>query len=450
MKRFALITFFLLSLLNTGKAQEEEEKLVVRPDVHFRTFWMNTNYPREEFKEDYALGMSMNLGGILTYQNHWKLHLGYRSFANVTSSEIWEPDPNTGQGNRYETGLFDLLDTRDRVFGKLETISLEYSNQKFGIKAGRMGINSDWINAQDGRLSPTAVEGVNAWVAPDKNWKISAWGIGRMSIRGSSDWLSVGQTVGIYPVGRSVSGKPAQYFGNTSSDWLGIWEVDRKIGKDSKIHFSNTIAQNLFSTYWLVYDKNMKLETGILTLGLQSGFQHGLGDGGNENPEFKYKEPEDRNYALSGRIGWKNSRWVTHLNYTHVGGEGRWLSPREWGKDAWYTFIPRERNEGFESVDALVGYGEYRFENVPISVYGHLGFHWLSTTQDAAANKYNFPNYRQLNLGLKYQPMRIKNLDIQLILVSKQAMNSENLSPNQIYNKVSMLHFNGIVNWRWN
>lgn len=450
MKRVVLITLFLLTLLTTGKAQEEEKKLIVNPDVHFRTFWMNTNYPGQELKEDYALGMSLNLGAILTYQENWKFHLGYRTFANVVSSEIWEPDPTTGQGNRYETGLFDLLDTRDRFFGKLETFSLEYSSQKFGIKAGRMGINSDWINAQDGRLSPTAVEGVNAWFTPDKNWKFSVWGIGRMSIRGSSEWLSVGETVGIYPLGRTVSGKPAQYFGNTSSDWLGIWEVGRKIGKDSKIHFSNTIAQNLFSTYWLAFEKNKMVESGILTFGFQTGFQQGIGTGGNENPELKYKEPVDQNYALSGRIGWRNSKWITHLNYTHVGGEGRWLSPREWGKDAWYTFIPRERNEGFESVNALVGYGEYKFEKIPLSLYGHLGFHWLSDTQDAAANKYNFPSYRQINLGLKYQPKKINNLDFHLILMSKEPLDSENLTPNQIYNKVKMLHFNGIINWRWN
>lgn len=450
MKRLVLIPIFLLSFLIQGKAQEEERKLMVNPDVHFRTFWMNTNYPGQDFKEDYALGMSLNLGTILSYQNNWKLHLGYRTFANVASSDIWEPDPTTGQGNRYETGLFDLLDTRDRFFGKLETFSLEYSNQKFGIKAGRMGINSDWINAQDGRLSPTAVEGMNAWFAPDKNWKFSVWGIGRMSVRGSSEWLSVGETVGIYPVGRTVSGKPSQYFGNTSSDWLGIGEIERKIGKDSKIHFSNTLAQNLFSTYWLAFEKNKKIKTGMVTLGLQGGFQHGLGEGGNTNPELRYKQPEDENYALSGRIGWKNSRWTTHLNYTHVGGDGRWLSPREWGKDAWYTFVPRERNEGFEKVDALVGYGEYRFEKVPVSVYGHLGFHWLSDTKDAAANKYNFPSYRQLNLGVKYQPKKIKNLDFHLILMSKEPLGTEALTPNQIYNKVEMVHFNAIVNWKWN
>jgi hypothetical protein len=448
--RFFLVALFFLGFSFTANSQEEERKLNVRPDLHFRTFWMNTNYPGQDFKDDYALGMSLNLGAVVRYRSNLKFYFGYRSFANVISSEIWEPDPSSGQANRYETGLFDLLDTRDRFFGKLETLSLEYSTAKVGIKAGRMGINSDWVNAQDGRLSPTAIEGLNVWFTPNSLWRFSLLGIGRMSIRGSSDWLPIGSTVGIYPVGRAVSGKPGQYFGNTTSDWLGIWEVDRKLGKDAKLHFSNTLAHNLFSTYWLTLEKNPQLKSSTLILGFQGGYQHGIGQGGNENVDLQYKEPSDKNFVLSGRVGWKNSQWTTHLNFTHVGGKGRWLSPREWGKDAWYTFIPRERNEGFESVNALVAYGEYRMDEIPVSIYGHVGIHWLSDTAEAEGNKYNFPSYRQVNLGIKYLPKKIKNLDFHLLLVSKEPLSDKNLSPNQIYNKVEMIHFNAIVNWRWN
>lgn len=450
MKRITLLAILLLTFHSIGNAQEEERKLVLTPDFHFRSFWMNTNYPKQDFKEDYALGMSLNLGAVLRYQDNWKFHFGYRTFANVVSSEIWNSDPKSGQPNRYETGLFDLLDTRDRFFGKLETFSLEYSKESFGIKIGRMGINTDWINAQDGRLSPTAVEGFHAWFAPDSKWKFSIWGISRLSVRGSSDWLPVGETVGIYPMGRTVFGQPAGYFGNTSSDWLGIWEVDRKIGSDAKFHFSNTLGQNLFSTYQLSLEKNQKVEKGTLIFGIQGGFQHGIGNGGNENPDLQYKNPKDRNYALSGRLGWKNANWITHINFSHLGGNGRWLSPREWGKDPWFTFIPRERNEGFESVNALVAYGEHRFEQAQLFVYGHLGFHWLSDINDAAANKYNIPSYRQMNLGVKYQPKKLKNFEVHLLMVNKASLGHVSLTVNQIYNKVEMVHFNGMINWRWN
>jgi len=450
MLRFILVSIFALGFHFQVKAQKEEKKIDIRPEVHFRTFWMNTSYSDTELKSDYALGMSLNLGAKINYTKHWTLQVGYRSFANVLSSEIWKPDPISGQTNRYETGLFNLLDTRDRFFGKLETLSLGYTKDRFEVKIGRMGITTDWVNAQDGRLSPTVVEGINAWVAPSKNWKISLWAIEKMSIRGSSEWLGIGETVGIYPQGRNVFGKPGNYFGNTESDWLSIVEVDGKLRSGGKLHFSHTLAQNLFATTWGSLEKNQKLEKGTLTLGIQSGVQHTVGEGGNADLSLSYKQPGDLNYAISGRLGWRNERWITHLNYTHVGGKGRWLSPREWGKDAWYTFIPRERNEGFESVDAVVGYLEYRFEKVPVQIYAHGGLYWLSDTSDAAANKYNFPSYRQVNLGIKIQPKRVKNLDFHLILVSKEPITSEKLTPNQIYNKVELLHFNGILNWRWN
>lgn len=450
MRQRYVIFLFLLSLPITLVAQEKEEKITIQPDIHFRTFWMNTAYPGLDFKKDYALGVSLYTGANISYSDRWGVDLGYRTFANVASSEIWELDPISGQSNRYETGLFDLLDPKDRFFGRFETFSLSYSGEKFGAKIGRMGINSDWVNAQDGRLSPTAVEGIHLWVTPFSKWKFTVWGISRMNIRGSRDWLEVGETAGIYPQGRSIQGTPSDYFGNTQSDLIAIWEVDRRLGEDTKLHFSNTLAQNLFSTYWLTWEMNRKMDSKTLIFGLQAGVQDGLGNGGNENPTFRYKEPDDLNYAVSGRLGIKNKNWTAHLNYTHVGGKGRWLSPREWGKDAWYTFIPRERNEGFESVNALVGYGEYRFEKVSVQVYAHAGIHWLSDVQDAAANKYNFPSYRQVNLGLKYQPKAIKGLDIHLILVSKEPLKSDHFTPNQLYNKVEMLHFNGVVNWRWN
>jgi hypothetical protein len=450
MFRFLLILLLCLSSSVTLKAQTEEKKIDIFPEAQFRIFWMNTSYPNQDFKSDYALGTSLNLGGNVTYAKRWNFRLGYRSFANLISSEIWTPDPITRQANRYEAGLFDLLNPEDRFFGKLETFSLSYSHENFGVKLGRMGITTDWVNAQDGRLSPTAVEGLNTWVFLNKKWKLNFWAINRMSIRGSSEWLGVGETIGIYPQGRTVSGKPGNYFGQTNSKWLWISELDRQWSGGSKFHFSHTLAQNLFGTYWASFEKNKKIKTTTWTLGVQSGIQQGVGVGGNADANLAYKMPEDLNFAASARLGWRKEHWTTHLNYTHVGGKGRWLSPREWGKDAWYTFIPRERNEGFESVNALVGYVDYRLKKTPIQFYLHGGFHWLSDPADVAANKYNFPSYRQINLGVKYQPEKHKNLDFHFILVSKEPISKEKLQAIQLYNKVELLHFNGIINWKLN
>ena len=124
------------------------------------------------------------------------------------------------------------------------------------------------------------------------------------------------------------------------------------------------------------------------------------------------------------------------------------MSPREWGKDAWYTFIPRERNEGYASVTAVVGYASYRFAALPLQLYSFAGLHIVPDPADAGANKYNFPSYKQVNMGLKYVPAKHKNTELQLLLMNKEPLEPKALAPVQVYNKVGIWHLNLMLNWK--
>lgn len=429
-------------------AQESEKKFEIKPDLHFRTFWMSTSYP-DDFKNDFALGTSLGVGTKLSYGEHWSAKVSYRGFLNVWSSEIWEPDPLTNRGNRYETGLYDLLNPEDGAFGSWENLSLNYQSEKFDFGIGRMGINTPWINPQDGRLAPTMIEGATFNYRPEKSWEISVWYIYRMRVRGTKDWLRPGETVGIFPVARDVNGQPSQYYGNTKSDGVTVFEVSKK-SQLGKFELSHTWAHNLFATYWTQWQNNWKSKSGLTWItGLQFGYQHGVENGGNSDPLLRYKDPNDKNWVVSGRFGLKKGKILSHLNFTKLGGEGRWLSPREWGKDAWYTFVPRERNEGYKSVEAFTAYLEYS-PNSQWSVYSHLGFHWLPDVSDFQANKYAFPSYRQLNLGVKYNPESLRAMDFHLLVMNKEAIGDQELSAAQRYNKVEMIHVNLMINWRLN
>jgi hypothetical protein len=444
-----IILGLLLVLSFKAQSQDSEKKLEIVPDVHFRMFWMSTSYP-SDFKNDFALGSSLNLGTKITFAERLQFHLGYRFYGNLWSSDLTAPDPLSGLNNRYEVGLFDLLNLEDKFFGKLETISLSYSRSNWGMKIGRMGINSDWINGQDGRLAPNAVEGIHTWFSPSSSWDLGIWAINRFGVRGTSKWLGIGESIGVFPVGRDVNGNGSQYAGNTESDWIGIIEVSHQTERFGKISFSETIVQNISNRLWGKIEKNtsQKLDGGIWFTGLQFGFQHGIGTGGNLDPTLRYKDPEDVNWVVSGKLGYSKNNWITSLSFSHLNGKGRWLSPREWGKGAWYTFIPRERNEGLESLDALVGYVEYKIGDTGLRPYIHFGFNWLPDLNDAQANKYGFASYRQINLGLLYQPKSIKSIDFQLIVMNKEALSKETLTPKQRYNKFEMIHINGMLNWR--
>lgn len=331
--RFLIFYTFLLQVaihsnLIHAQVPEADKKVVFEPELSFRSFWMNTSYTNEALRSDHALGLTSLIGGKIIASKKWEFQAGYRVFANAFSSDFWVPDPVTGQANRYESGLFNLLDPQDRIFGRLELLSLAYTRSKFGVKVGKMGIQSDWVNAQDGRLSPTVVEGVHAWFVPATNWKVTGWAINRMNVRGSKDWLTVGETIGFFPQGRSPFGKPSAYLGNTTSPWLGILELEGKMKGGRSIRFSQTYAANVFATYWATYEKTSKKSLGIWTLGIQAGMQHGLGDGGNADSQKQYKSPSDLNFAVSAKLNWKKGPWETQLSATQVGGKGRWLSPR--------------------------------------------------------------------------------------------------------------------------
>lgn len=441
------VAFLVFFITIQSFSQEKERALTLVPKAHFRTFWMSTSYP-SDFRNDFALGSSLNLGGELSYKEHWKIQLGYRFFGNLWSSDLNELDPLSGQPNRYESGLFDLLNPKNRFFGKIETLSVSYFQNQWGITAGRMGIDSDWVNLQDGRLAPTAIEGVHFFYKSKNKFKVGFWGIGKMSVRGTSQWLSVGESIGVFPVGGDVFGKPSQYFGNTQSKWISIVDLS-KSWEYFEAKASMTSVQNTSNTLWVNGEYHLAKNSSWL-FGAQFGFQRGWGEGGNYDSLFAYKNPDDRNYVVSFRIGYTKNRLISNLNFTHLGGNGRWLSPREWGKDAWYTFIPRERNEGFSSLNAWTAYLEYEFPEIGLAPYLHFGLHFLPDITLTEVNKYNFPSYRQVNLGLKYKPSALEKLSIHAIVMNKEPLQQADLKPNQRYNKVGMIHTNLILNWNLN
>ncbi|SDC52987.1 hypothetical protein SAMN04488104_1001107 [Algoriphagus faecimaris] len=450
MKHIVLGMIFLSPFFSIAQDEIEERKIEVVPQIHFRSYWMSTSYA-EDFKSDYSLGTSLSLGAKINYGINWSLETSYRGFADLWSSDIWEIDPLTGRDNRYEKGLYDLQNPGDRIFGSFERLNLRYQDEKWNVALGRMDVNTPWVNPQDGRLSPTLMEGISAEFSPNSQWKLSGWYIDRLRVRGTSKWSNPGESVGIFPVARDPNGNPSQYFGNTSSKRITVFQLTKKLPL-GKLEISHSQANNISSTFWSQWMHTWRNgeKKGKWLSGLQLGYQQGVGEGGNSDPLLRYKNPNDKNWLLSARLGYATARWETHLNFTKTGGKGRWLNPREWGKDPWFTFIPRERNEGYENFEALVFYLSYALPESGITFYAHTGIHWLPEVSDAAANKYAFPSYRQLNLGVKMQPKKLSKMDFHLLLMNKEALNPENLTPGQRYNKVEMIHINGIINWRFN
>lgn len=445
------ICFSLVALLwwLPGFGQEDSTRWKPELGVSLRSYFMSTSY-WEDFKDDYAWGQMarVSLGSRLPLG--FRLKADYLGFFRLASSDLTQLDPRVPNLNRYEVGLFDVNHLDRAVFGKIGNLYLDYRHARFQARLGRMEINTPFINAQDGRLSPTFVEGFR--------WELQAhpklavrhqliWGI---SPRSTGHWFGLGESIGMYPVARDEFGQPSAYFGNTQADLAQVLELDLQLQPGSSLLLNHTLVQNIYSTYLAQWDQTWELPLpqvqGIT--GLQATVQHGIGEGGNEEIALRYKNPEDANWILSGRIGLQSKKTQWHLNYTKMQGNGRYLSPREWGKDPFYTFIPRERNEGMEQVDAVSTYFQQAFPEKSLQLYSYLGLYFLPDPADAKRNKYAVPSYGQANLGLRYAPKTwIKGLNLHLILMSKVALDQEDLRPAWVYNKVNLFHTNLILNY---
>ncbi|MFD2202042.1 hypothetical protein [Shivajiella indica] len=457
--RFVFIVALFLGVALNSFAQNDEKKQraadsLVKGKIGLRTFWMSTNY-WEDFKNDFALGQSAYLQLRTKEFKGFSVVGRYTVFGNVWSSDLLERDPVTKNFNRYEVGLFDVINPEDKFFGKLEEFQLRYRTEKFSAIMGRMDINTPFINPQDGRLSPTYVEGLRLNYNPDNKNKFSVDVIGRMSPRSTSGWFDIGETIGIYPVGQSEFGQPSKYQNNTNSNFFTVLDWQHSMNSGIQLQVNHTYVDNISSTVFTqaIKDWNLSKSKNKFITGLQFSLQNGIGEGGNTDPEKRFKNPEDLNIVVGGRIGLKNPRSIWWLNYTRIDGKGRFLNPREWGRDPFFTFIPRERNEGYNQVDAFTTYYQRNIPEKGLQFYGFAGLHFLPDPSKPELNKYAFPSYAQANLGGKYSPKNWgKGLDFHAIFMSKVNIKSGEIKPQWIYNKVNMIHVNFIVNYtiQWN
>ncbi len=401
--------------------------------------------------DSYALGMGVGVG----YQTPRLFgHLQLRGSAffsdNVLSSDLAGRDPLTNQPNRYEVGLFNLQNPGSHaVITRLEELNAQYHfGKKSVITVGRQLPRSPFINGQDGRLSPTFAEGVKLEWNESGQTKIQAEYWWRMAPRSTVGWHNIGESIGLYPVGVDTSGKPSQYAGNTASDGIFQLGITHKRGAITW-QFWDTHVLNVFNVAYARADAVRPAGTNRQFIaGLQLAREWTVGTGGNSDPTLAYSQPGNRSTVISGRIGYQTTKWAAFLNATRITGEGRFLMPREWGREPFYTFLMRERNEGFGNVTAT-GINLFYTPNSRFKAETSVGYSALPDVKDYRLNKYGMPAYVQTNLSVTYRFAGLLNgFDGQLLWARKDAAGDTCNTDRYVFNKVEMNQLNLILNYK--
>ena len=178
-------------------------------------------------------------------------------------------------------------------------------------------------------------------------WQLGVEAISGISPRSSAKWVSVANSFGIYPVGLNPDGTKSQYAGHTSTAGIGVLALQFKPNSSWILLASDILVENVFHTAYLKseYRKSIWNNQQLMFGGLIAT-QGQVGNGGSNNSNQVYFSENNKPLILNARVAIMNKKWEGSLNFGRITSEGRYRMPREWGVEQFYTFIPRERNEG--------------------------------------------------------------------------------------------------------
>jgi hypothetical protein len=231
---------------------------------------------------------------------------------------------------------------------------------------------------------------------------------------------------------------------------LGIAHLRWKPGSRWDTQLWHYWLENVFNLSFAQVEYTQPLATGQrLLLGAQGTYQTHSGQGGNENPELAYMNGTSRAWVASARARYHYKKHSVALNATRIGNDGRFLFPREWGRDPFYTFMPRERNEGFADVWAANVQLATQLYQGRLNLSAAYGRYWLPDVRNFARNKYGMPSYDQLNLLAGYQFKGwAQGLQVRLLYVYKGKQGETYGERRYVYQKVDMHLLNFIVDYR--
>lgn len=118
----------------------------------------------------------------------------------------------------------------------LSLLNIIYQLKNGKIVFGKQLLNTPFINMQDNRMQPTAIEGLYADIRY-KKWRIETGWLYNMAPRGTMKWFSVAGSMGRYAQGANTDGSKGNYLGNQQSNGIGLLGIHWQPGGNLHLHW---------------------------------------------------------------------------------------------------------------------------------------------------------------------------------------------------------------------
>ena len=421
------------------------KEIFTHPEVegHIRNFLMTTI--NEGSLKDYYTNA---IGGALAYKTReFKgFELGVKGIFTYKgfSSDLNEPDATTGQISKWEHELYDITDFDNfNDLDRLEELYLRYTFKQGYATYGKLAIeDTPLLNESDGRMKPFAFKGV--WFQFNK-WEQSlnlSW-LNRVSPRSTVEWYDFNEAIGLVNNGFQPNGELADYRDKLESKGIALLQYENRF-RNLELRANHWYLHHVSHTSMLELDLHYK----DVVLGTQYAVQ--FPDGFQEELPYadRYVQPEENGQVLSAKVGYEPGAWDLSLAYTRAFDTGRFLFPKELGRDHFFTSIPRSRLEGLGDVNVLTISGNYRFNREGFHVGLDLTEVYGPEVGNFEYNKYNLDSYYQLNFRVHYELNGfLEGLNFDLLLIHKENRNTS--APDIIFNSSNFQQLSFVTNYNF-
>jgi hypothetical protein len=437
------------AIKGTGKDSTEVGDLIRKGAVHVRTRSMYMGTVNEGvLKDDHTFAQGIGLGVSSGTFKGLKAGISAYVIYNVISTPLELPDSVTGMFNRYETGMYNIEDlSQKHDMLRIEDLYLRYSRTTFSITLGRMVLHTPFMNPQDGRMNVSMEEGLHYQNRYKKVSCAAGW-FWRMSPRSTLTWYEVAHSLGLYPSGVNEEGRPSDYFRNISSPGVALANIVCDVSEQFKITAWDMLVANVMNS--TVLELNARQRKALTFYeGLMIIHQDAVNNGGNIDQQKTYIRKNAQSNAVSAQAGVIRNNMNLSLNYTHITGDGRYLAPREWGRDPFYTFMFREKNDGFGNVHAATIRAVYTGAAGKLRTGLGYGYFSLPDVRNFRLNKYGIPSYTHITADCSYMPKGIlEGLHLRFVYAMKLNAGNTYFNPRYVYNKVNMANISLYVEYR--
>ena len=452
--RNKILAFFLFSLSFTAVAQHDdpingEAEVSQLKDIftnahfhgHFRNYFMSTHNKGD--LQDYYTNATGGAVGFTT-GNYKGFEIGvkgiftYKTFGNDLGNE----DPITGKNAKWEYELYDVLNQGNfRDLDRLEELFLRYRFGNSYVSYGKIETEyTPLLNHSDGRMKPFAHRGGWAHLNFTPQHQVNLGWLNGVSPRATTEWFSIEEGIGLFYNGYQPNGELAEYHEHYPSSGIGIAHYNFQ--KDNfSFNFYDLYIDKLINTVWA----EVGLDINRFNLGLQYVYQTPLNFNEGLHYENRYVQPNENGQVLSSQLGWKNEKLNFAMAYTHAFDTGRFLFPKELGRENFFTSIPRSRLEGLGNVNVYTLKGEY----LPVPKL-HVGVE-LQQIKGAEANVFQFNKYNvdesfQVNTHIRYEAHGfLQGLSFDLLWIYRE--NQNHMDAQSIFNKSNFNQLNFVTNF---